>query len=163
MWPFSTICDLKRELAQAETANDQVKRWYGDMRRERDSFKLEKSHLSADLERQVALVGEARRLNVALSEERDNVRRLFDASETVRRQLAAERDEAVLRARRMVERVDEMSMFRQNDAKAIGELRHALQGALVRDPKTGRMTKWVDPSAKAEMPPLVSKTPEMFA
>ena len=53
--------------------------------------------------------------------------------------LAAERDEAVLRARN----VDEWL----SRAMAEGvKLREALQGALVRDAKTGRMRKWIEPT-----------------
>lgn len=148
MWPFSTLKSLQLELAQAEHANitqrekivasnAEWRKAYGDLSQ---AVRKEKDALIAEV---TVKDGDIRQLNAQIA-----------GLQSLNKSLAAERDEAVLRARNLLDRCDARSA-------ELNEAKRFLTGAMVRDPKTGRLTKWVDRASVT--PPLVSKTPEMHA
>lgn len=120
MWPFSTIRDLRLELALAETGAETLRGIIN--RQDGDNGRL-KTQLREAVNEQI---------------KRRNWSDELAASLEVRRQLAAERDEAVLRARN----VDQRYAACQNK---LAEANLRLKGAMIRDPRTGRLTKWVEP------------------
>ena len=97
MWPFSTIRNLRWELAQAERANETLRQ----------------------------------KMHNANTEWRKAHRSFADLKNSDIKRLTTQRDEAICIANTL-----EM---------ACAYFKRQLQGALVRDPKTGRMAKWVDP------------------
>ncbi len=127
MWPWSTIRNLRRELEQADKANATLSQKIHDTNTEWRKAHGEKEHAL------LVVKGEL----LAKENEVQNFKgaQLADqhAQMTLRTQLAAERDEAVLRARNV-------EAWLRRYREVLGKL----QGALVRDPKTGRLTKWVE-------------------
>lgn len=127
MWPWSTIRNLRRELEQADKANATLSQKIHDTNTEWRKAHGEKEHALLVVKGELlAKENEVRNFKGAQLADQH-------AQMTLRTQLAAERDEAVLRARNV-------EAWLRRYREVLGKL----QGALVRDPKTGRLTKWVE-------------------
>lgn len=153
MWPFSTLRHLRWEIEQANTANE-IMRTALTRRDERlgetqHALLAVKGSLLAEENKVRELKGQ-----LVISEHemqrKDGVIWQINAQivsvQSLNKALAAERDEAVLRARNVQKKLEDLCVrFDEDDVQhrsLVTVLRQQLKGALVRDPKTGRMTKW---------------------
>lgn len=152
MWPFR---NWQRELDQAELTNESLRQkmhdsnreWrqtYGDLNRSFDALKTQfdaVEYIRQQLER--TRISQTEIIEQHVRNEKD-LNRVLGARDTMCKALAAERDEAVTRARRMEVFVQNASAERDAAIRHATLLKAQLASAMVRDPKTGRMVKWSD-------------------
>ncbi len=138
MWPWSTIRNFRRELEQADKANATLSQKIHDTNTEWRKAYGEKEHALLVVKGELlAKKNEVRNFNGAQLADQH-------AQMTLRTQLAAERDEAVLRARNVEKTNRALIVEYEAWLRRYREVLGKLQGALVRDPKTGRLIKWVE-------------------
>lgn len=125
MWPFR---NLKRELKKVELDNANLR---DKLHRANTEWRKSYSDLAAETR-----------------EEKDAIRREGDtalaASQRRVLEFAAERDEAVIRARNVAKARDHYYTAFTDAQKIATLLKAQLASAMVRDPKTGRMVRWTD-------------------
>lgn len=159
MWPWSTIRGLRGDLKRADDKVIALEGFNRDLDTRLSASKAREQGAYAAFDRLRVKFDEIEALRVNLDRTRirqtdeieqyvrneKDLHRTLEQRDVMVRALAAERDEAALRSRRMETHATNASNERAKAAEHATTLAAQLQGAMVRDSK-GRLTKWVDAS-----------------